>query len=453
MMAGNPRTLHRPREGRKEADREVHLPALSPARRHAKARRGRAGGRRGRKISHSAFGRIGENEFHRLDGAFPRRSARRQGPETLLTVIVVSDRNVIDGQLQDALAAFERTQGVVATVKSESGSKSGQLTEALKAGKKIIVCTIQTFPFALEAVREQAATHGKRFAVIADEAHSSQSGETAAKLKAVLTADEIAALNDGGEVSTEDILAAQMAARAAETGITYVAFTATPKTKTLELFGRRPDPNAPASEANKPEAFHVYSMRQAIEEGFILDVLKNYTPYRLAFRLASGGKEWDEKEVERDAAMKGIMRWVRLHPYNISQKVQIVVEHFRDNVAPLLDGKAKAMVVLASRVEAVRWHLAVTKYIVPRLQDRHAGRLLGRSERQGIRPRSVHRDQQDAQPGAQGPRDRQGVRRRRLSDPAGGEQIPDRLRSAAAVRHVCRPAGSPAFRRCRRCRG
>src|SRR5271155_3950938 len=146
----------------------------------------------------------------------------------------------------------------------------------------------------------------------------------------------------------------KMAARAAESGVTYVAFTATPKTKTLELFGRRPDPDAPASKTNKPEAFHVYSMRQAIEEGFILDVLKNYTPYRLAFRLASDGKEWDEKEVERDAAMKGIMNWVRLHPYNISQKVAIVVEHFRENVATLLAGKAKAMVVLASRKEAVR---------------------------------------------------------------------------------------------------
>ena len=279
------------------------------------------------------------------------------------TVVVVSDRNVIDGQLQDALAAFERTQGVVVTIKSESGSKSGQLAQALAQGKKIIVCTIQTFPFALEAVRELAATQGKRFAVIADEAHSSQAGETAAKLKAVLTADELAALQDGGEISTEDILAAQMAARASEKGITYVAFTATPKNKTLEIFGRRPNPDEPASDTNKPEAFHVYSMRQAIEEGFILDILKNYTPYRLAFRLASGGKEWDEIEVERDAALKGIMSWVRLHPYNISQKVAIVVEHFRENVAPLLDGRAKAMVVLASRIEAVRWHLALTKYI------------------------------------------------------------------------------------------
>lgn len=104
-------------------------------------------------------------------------------------------------------------------------------------------------------------------------------------------------------------------------------------------------------------------MRQAIEEGFILDVLKNCTPYKLAFRLANNGKEMDDKEVERDAAMKGIMRWVRLHDYNISQKVQIVVEHFRENVAPLLGGKAKAMVVLASRLEAVRWKLAIDKYI------------------------------------------------------------------------------------------
>ena len=279
------------------------------------------------------------------------------------SVIVVSDRNVIDAQLQEALFEFERTKGVVATITSESGSKSAALAEALDAGKKIIVCTMQTFPFALEAVRERAATHKKRFAVIADEAHSSQAGETAAKLKAVLSPEEVAELADGGEISSEDILAAQMAARAADDGVTYVAFTATPKTKTMELFGRRPNPDLAASETNKPAPFHVYSMRQAIEECFILDVLKNYTPYRLAFKLANGGEEWDELEVEKSAAVKGIMRWVRLHPYNIAQKVQIVVEHFRENVAPLLNGKAKAMVVLGSRLEAVRWQVAIDKYI------------------------------------------------------------------------------------------
>lgn len=280
------------------------------------------------------------------------------------TVLVVSDRNVLDAQLQEAIFDFQRTLGVVAVIDGESGAKSAQLAKALDGDKKIVVCTIQTFPFAIEAVRELAATKGKRFAVIADEAHSSQTGESAAKLKQVLSPEELKELGDGGEVSTEDILAAQMAARASETGITYVAFTATPKAKTLELFGRVPDPTQPIGPGNLPAAFHVYSMRQAIEEGFILDVLKNYTPYKLAFKLASEGQEIDHKEVERSAAVKGLLRFVRLHPYNIAQKVEVVVEHFRKNVAPLLNGHAKAMVVTASRIEAVRWKLAIDKFIL-----------------------------------------------------------------------------------------
>ncbi len=279
------------------------------------------------------------------------------------SILVVSDRNVLDAQLQEAIFDFERTSGVVATIKGESASKSKELAEALSGGKKIVVCTIQTFPFALKAVQELAATQGKRFAVIADEAHSSQTGSAAANLKAVLSVEELQELADGGEVCTEDLLAAQMGARANDAGIAYVAFTATPKSKTLELFGRRPNPALPAGPENLPAPFHVYSMRQAIEEGFILDVLKNYTPYNLAFKLASEGREWDESEVERSAAMKGIMRWVRLHPYNISQKVQVVVEHFRENVSPLLEGRAKAMVVVGSRIEAVRWQLAIDQYV------------------------------------------------------------------------------------------
>ena len=282
------------------------------------------------------------------------------------TVLVVSDRNVIDAQLQEALFDFQRQTGVVATITGNEGSKSAELAEALSGDKKIVVCTIQTFPFALEAVRKLAATQGKRFAVIADEAHSSQTGEAASKLKAVLSPEELKELNDGGEVSMDDILAAQMAARADDRGITFVAFTATPKNKTMELFGTRPAPSKPAGPGNLPKPFHVYSMRQAIEEEFILDVLKNYTPYKLAFKLAREGKVIDEKTVERDAAMKGIMGWVRLHPYNISQKVEVVVEHFRKYVAPLLKGQGKAMVVVASRVEAVRWKLAIEKYIKER---------------------------------------------------------------------------------------
>jgi len=279
------------------------------------------------------------------------------------TVVVVSDRTVIDSQLQEALFDFERQSGVVATIKGSDGSKSAELAEALSGTKKIVVCTIQTFPFALEAVRKLAAAQGKRFAVIADEAHSSQTGEAASTLKAVLSPEEIKELGDGGEISTEDILAAQMAGRAEEKGITFIAFTATPKSKTLEIFGTRPDPTRKPAQDNIPHPFHVYSMRQAIEEKFILDVLQNYTPYSLAFKLAHEGKQLDEKMVERTAAMKRIMGWVKLHPYNISQKVQIVVEHFRTYVSPLLDGKAKAMVVVGSRLEAVRWQLAMQKYI------------------------------------------------------------------------------------------
>ncbi|SFQ57775.1 type I restriction enzyme, R subunit [Variovorax sp. OK605] len=272
------------------------------------------------------------------------------------SVLVVSDRTVLDAQLQEAIFDFERTTGVVASITNEHGSKSAQLGQALKDGKKIIVCTIQTFPFALQAVQELAATEGKRFAVIADEAHSSQTGEAAAKLKQLLSAQEWAELQDGGEVDTEALLAAQMEARAGVKGLTYVAFTATPKSKTLELFGRKgPD--------GLPQPFHVYSMRQAIEEGFILDVLKNYTSYKLAFKLAHDGQEWDDKQVERSTAMKGLMQWVRLHPYNIASKVQIVVEHYRENVQPLLEGKAKAMVVVGSRKEAVRWQKAIHAYI------------------------------------------------------------------------------------------
>jgi type I restriction enzyme R subunit len=281
------------------------------------------------------------------------------------TVIVVSDRTVLDDQLREAIMSFERTLGVVAVVTGEGASKSKELAEALSAGKKIVVCTIQTFPFALEEVRKLAATRGKRFAVIADEAHSSQTNETAAKLKLLLSAAEMAELQDGGDVSAEDILAAQMAAKAGgeDKGITYVAFTATPKDKTLHLFGTRPDPERAPAPDNIPAPFHVYSMRQAIEEGFILDVLKTYTPYKVAFSLAHHGKSIDSKEVDKSEAMKGIMGWVRLHEYNIAQRVQVVVEHYRKHVAGLLDGRAKAMVVTGSRKEAVRWQKATRKYI------------------------------------------------------------------------------------------
>ena len=280
------------------------------------------------------------------------------------TVLVVSDRTVLNEMLQRTIESFERTLGVVAVIKGDGGSKSQELATALEAGKKIIVCTIQTFPHAIQEVRRLTSTKGKKFAVIADEAHSSQTGKAAADLKMVLTAEEQEELADGGEFDMEDLLAATMSTRAAaDEGISYVAFTATPKPKTLELFGRRPDPTRPAGKDNLPRELDLYSMKQAIEEGFILDVLQNYTSYKLAFQLTHEGKELNEDEVDASEARKGIMGWVRLHPVNIAARVQIVVEHFRLNVAHLIGGQAKAMVVTSSRKEAVRWMKAMCAYI------------------------------------------------------------------------------------------
>ncbi|KRE90124.1 type I restriction endonuclease subunit R [Arthrobacter sp. Soil764] len=275
------------------------------------------------------------------------------------SVIVVTDRTVLDAQLQDAIYQIEHKSGVVVPIRGNAGSKSGELTSALAARTPIIIVTIQTFPFALKAIAESQALKGRNFAIIADEAHSSQTGSTANKLKKVLSAEELADVNDGGEFDVESYLAAEMAERADAKNISYFAFTATPKAKTLELFGRKgPD--------GLPQPFHLYSMQQAIEERFILDVLQNYTSYKVAYRLTHEGRDYDSDDahMEKSEALKSLMNWVKLHPYNISQKVQVIVEHFRANVAWRLDGKAKAMVVTGSRKEAVRYKLAIDKYIL-----------------------------------------------------------------------------------------
>lgn len=275
------------------------------------------------------------------------------------SVIVITDRTILDQQLQDAIYQFEHKQGVVCRITNE-GVKSAQLAQALKDNVPIIIVTIQTFPHVLEAIQKETSLKNRTYAIIADEAHSSQTGAAAKNLKKVLTAEQI---EEGEEFSNEDLLIAEMSARPQPSSLSYFAFTATPKSKTLELFGRLPNPALPASDRNLPEAFHVYSMRQAIEEGFILDVLLNYTPYKLAFKLAHNGKDYENDTVDQSDAMKSLMRWVRLHPYNISQKVQIIVEHFRTNVAWRLKAQAKAMVVTSSRKEAVRYKLAIDKYI------------------------------------------------------------------------------------------
>ncbi|WP_017933102.1 type I restriction endonuclease subunit R [Nocardioides sp. Iso805N] len=280
------------------------------------------------------------------------------------SVIVVVDRTVLDGQLQDAIRQIDGTGKIVATIgpedvrKAGAKSKSSLLATALKNGELIIAVTVQTFPHALNEIRQDSALAGKKFAVIADEAHSSQSGQVASKLKAVLTAEEIKDAEDGGGIDVEAILAAEMTERAESKNISYLAFTATPKNKTLELFGRKgPD--------GTPVEFHLYSMKQAIEEGYILDVLKGYQTYDTALKIA-GNATSESDEVDESAARKGLMRWVRLHPTNISQKVQIIVEHFHANVAHLLEGKAKAMVVTDSRKAAVKYKKAIDAYLAKR---------------------------------------------------------------------------------------
>ena len=273
------------------------------------------------------------------------------GGKVFDSVIVITDRTVLDKQLQDKIYDIEHKEGVVVRI-SDREVKSHQLVKALVERAPIIIVTIQTFPFVLEAIQQQVSLAARTFAVIADEAHSSQSGGTVAKLKQVLTAEQV---EEGEEVSAEDVMVAAMEARKPPPNVSFFAFTATPKAKTIELFGRRGDDGI-------PQPFHVYSMQQAIEEHFILDVLKNYLPYKLAYRLAHNGRSYDEEQIEQGEGLKQLARWVREHPHNIASKVAIIVEHFGAKIAWQLQGQAKAMVVTASRKEAVRYKLAMDAY-------------------------------------------------------------------------------------------
>ena len=286
---------------------------------------------------------------------------KQVGDKVFDSVIVITDRTVLDSQLQDTIYQFDHNEGMIARVNREEaqGSKSSQLAGELKASTSIIIVTIQTFPHVLEAIRKDSTLAGRSFAVIADEAHSSQTGTTARKLREVLMAEQ---LGDDEELDSEDILRLSLEARKGSKNISYFAFTATPKGKTLELFGRPPERDEPISDTNKPEPFHVYSMRQAIEEGFILDVLQNYTSYRVAYQLAHQNPESDQEVDSKKAASK-MAKWVRLHPHNIAQKVETIIEHFNSKIKHLLGGEAKAMVVTSSRLEAVRYKLAFEKYV------------------------------------------------------------------------------------------
>ena len=284
-------------------------------------------------------------------------------------VVVITDRRVLDQQLQDAIYQIEHAQGVVKAIDQDSK----QLAAALIDGTKIVITTLQKFPFVLRALlraagaesqekatddeRRQAEEWGnvigqRKYALIVDEAHSSQTGETARELKAILGAE--AQIDDEGDADWEDRLNQVMQSRGRQPNMSFFAFTATPKGKTLELFGRR-------GASDLPEAFHLYSMRQAIEEEFILDVLTNYTTYATYFRLLKAAE--DDPALPKKRAIRALTKFASLLPYNIEQKTEVMVEHFRRNVMHRLGGHAKAMVVTSSRLHAVRYKLAFERYI------------------------------------------------------------------------------------------
>jgi len=285
---------------------------------------------------------------------------RDNGDAIFHSVIIVTDRTVLDSQLQDAVKQIDHQFGVIAAIdrKKSSRSKSKQLAGALISGTPIIVVTIQTFPYAMEAIVTEKGLENKSFAVIIDEAHASQTGTTAAKLQTAL------AMSGKGKMASltiEELLTELQKSRSRPKNISYFAFTGTPKHSTLMLFGRPADPSRPPSKDNLPQPFHRYPMRQAIEEGFILDVLKGFIPYKTAFNLAKQVE--DTRRVSGKTAKRALAQWMALHPTNVTQKVQFIVEHFSRNVEHRLDGKAKGMVVTSSRAAAVRYKLGFDKYI------------------------------------------------------------------------------------------
>lgn len=272
------------------------------------------------------------------------------------SVIIVTDRTVLDAQLQDTISSFDHTLGTVETI--GEGKNSGDLRDAINNGCRIIVTTLQKFPVIYKEVDD---TSGRNFAVIVDEAHSSQTGSSAIKLKTAL-ADTEEALREYAElegkvedeIDANDKLVQEMIVHGRHKNLSFFAFTATPKEQTLEMFGTE-------YEDGSFHPFHVYSMKQAIEEGFIMDVLQNYMTYNTCFKIAK--TITDNPEVPASRASKVIRRFEELHPYNISQKSQIIVETFLSTTSKSIGGKGKMMVVTASRLAAVRYYHEVKRYI------------------------------------------------------------------------------------------
>lgn len=295
---------------------------------------------------------------HRLSGLHDRNNNA-----VFNSIIVVTDRKVLDKQLQETIYQFEHQKGVVVKIDDEKTSKD--LKEALDDGKRIIITTLQKFPVIYDQVDDVS---GKKFAVIVDEAHSSQTGNSAKKLKIAL-ADreealkkyaELEAQEEENEKDYEDKIVEELATHGQQDNISFFAFTATPKAKTLELFGTKQDNGTFAP-------YHVYSMRQAIEEGFILDVLANYMTYKTIYQIAKNTP--DNPEVPENYATRIIKRFESLHEINISQKTQIIVEQFRNVTKNKIGGKGKAMLVTASRLHAVRYFFEMKRYIQERGYD------------------------------------------------------------------------------------
>lgn len=299
-------------------------------------------------IEHSA----GSGKSNTIAWVAHRLSSLHKADNTKLfdSVVVITDRVVLDRQLQDTIYQFEHKNGVV--LKIDKNAK--QLAESLENGVPIIITTIQKFPFVTEQLRKLAEERGednngilktRKYAILVDEAHSSQSGETAADLKGVLGGEDLAreaearAIEEGE--TTLEALYRNMARRGQQKNISFFAFTATPKHKTIKLF------------STNGEALDKYTMRQAIEEGFILDVLENYTSYKTFYKLIKASE--DDPKVERKKAAKALGRFMRLHPHNIAQKTEIMIEHFYQSTRHKIGGKAKAMVVTGSRLEAVKY--------------------------------------------------------------------------------------------------
>lgn len=287
--------------------------------------------------------------------AYRLSSLHKQNNERMFdSVIVVTDRRVLDSQLQNTIYQFEHKTGVVQKIDKDSS----QLASALEHGTNIIITTLQKFPYVVDKVGELPE---RKYAVIIDEAHSSQGGEASKRLNEALAAKSLEdAANEeiDDDYSSDDFIREQIEAsshsRGRQPNISYFAFTATPKYKTLQVFGDK-------DEEEKPKPFHLYSMRQAIEEGFILDVLQNYTSYELYFRLTKAIE--DDPKFNKSKAAKAIGKYVSLHPHNLAQKTEVIIEHFREIVTQKIGGKAKAMLVCGSRLHAKRYFEEFKKYI------------------------------------------------------------------------------------------